>query len=196
MNGTAYDVIGVMPPGFSGEWVGAPVDFWVPLALASKVVPEVPQGATRVGLAGDRAPGAWCVHRAGDGRRSGQFIGRATAARLASRGFKIDEAALRQTVELVDASRGFSPQRKAFRQSLLILMAGVALLLIVACANLANLLMARSSSRQRELAVRLAVGAGRGRIARQMLTESALIAGLRRAGRIGHCGVGTACCRR
>jgi len=44
LNGTAYQVVGVMPQGFSGEAVGAPVDFWVPLALASQVVPELPQG--------------------------------------------------------------------------------------------------------------------------------------------------------
>jgi predicted permease len=178
LNGTAYDVVGVMPPGFSGEGVGTPVDFWVPLALASKVVPELPQGATGMGwrVIARLAPGL--------------SIEQATASALvsfrqsdregfASRGLKFDEAAAaaRISVELVDASRGVSPQRRAFRQSLLILMTGVALLLIVACANLANLLMARSSTRQRELAVRLAVGAGRGRIARQMLTESALIAG-------------------
>ncbi len=177
VHGTAYQVVGVMPPGFSGEGVGTPVDFWVPVALASKVVPELPQGASGM---------AWRVI----GRLApGLSIEQATAAALvsfrqsqreasASRGFKISEAAIAKiSVDLFDASRGVSPQRSAFRQSLLILMAGVALLLIVACANLANLLMARSSSRQRELAVRLAVGAGRGRIARQMLTESALIAG-------------------
>jgi predicted permease len=177
LNGTAYSVVGVMPPGFSGEGVGTPVDFWVPAALASKVVPELPQGARGM---------AWRVI----GRLApGVSIEQATAAALvsfrqsnregfASRGFTVNEAVIaRSSVELFDASRGVSPQRTAFRQSLLILMAGVALLLIVACANLANLLMARSSSRRRELAVRLAVGAGRGRIARQMLTESALIAG-------------------
>ena len=178
LNGTAYAVVGVMPPRFSGEGVGAPVDFWVPLALASTVVPELPQGATGM---------AWRVIAR---LAPGVSIEQATAAALVSfresdrqgftsRGLKYDEAAAaaRTSVELFDASRGVSPQRNAFRQSLLILMAGVALLLVVACANLANLLMARSSTRQRELAVRLAVGAGRGRIARQILTESALIAG-------------------
>ena len=178
LNGTDYDVVGVMPPGFSGEGVGAPVDFWVPLSLASSVAPEIPQGATGM---------AWRVIAR---LAPGLSIEQATPAALASfrhsdrqgfasRGLKFDEAsaAARVSVTLFDASRGVSSQRHAFRQSLLILMAGVALLLVVACANLANLLMARSSSRQRELAVRLAVGAGRGRVARQMLTESALIAG-------------------
>jgi predicted permease len=177
LNGTPYHVVGVMPPGFSGDEVGTPVDFWVPSTLASKVVPELPQGERGLPwrVIARLAPGA--------------SVERATAAALvsfrqadreasASRGIKVDTAAVaRISVELVDASRGVSRQRNSFRQSLLILMAGVTLLLIVACANLANLLMARSSSRQRELAVRLAVGAGRGRVARQMLTESALIAG-------------------
>jgi predicted permease len=177
LNGTAYDVVGVMPPGFFGEGVGAPVDFWLPVAFATKVVPELPQGARGM---------AWRVIAR---LTPGVSIEQATPAALvsfrqsnreasASRGFKTSEAAdAKVSVALFDASRGVSPQRHAFRQSLLILMAGVALLLIAACANLANLLMARSATRQRELAVRLAVGAGRGRIARQILTESALLAG-------------------
>jgi predicted permease len=177
LNGTAYDVVGVMPAGFSGEGVGAPVDFWVPLALASKVVPELPQGASAMAfrVIARLAPGVSIEQATPAALISFRQSARAASAR---RGFTINEAAnAKISVDLFDASRGVSPQRNAFRQSLLILMAGVALLLIVACANLANLLMARSSSRQRELAVRLAVGAGRGRIARQMLTESAVIAG-------------------
>lgn len=177
LNGTAYDVVGVMPPGFSGEGVGAPVDFWVPLTLASNVMPELPQGARGLSwrVIARLAPGVSVEQATAAALVSFRQSNRAA---FASRGVRINEAVIAQSsVELFDASRGVSPQRNAFRQSLLILMAGVALLLIVACANLANLLMARSSSRQRELAVRLAVGAGRGRIARQMLTESALIAG-------------------
>lgn len=176
LNGTTYDVIGVMPPGFAGEWVGVPVDVWVPFALASKVMPEVPQGP--------RAFPAHVIARLAPGMTSAQTASAMSIIYrqvlkddLTSRQIKFTEEQLAKAhTVLDDASRGYSPQRNGFRQSLLILMAGVALLLVVACANLANLLLARSSGRQRELAVRLAVGAGRSRIARQMLTESALIA--------------------
>lgn len=178
LNGVTFAIAGVMPAGFTGLRVGMPADVWVPFAHGSKVMPEVPE-ATRAFVArviGRIAPGL--------------SMAQATAAmdviyrqvlreELSRRGIKLDEAEFAKGfIELVDASRGVSPQRDAFRQSLLILMAGVALLLLVACANVANLLLARSAARQRELAVRLAVGAGRGRIARQMLTESALLASL------------------
>lgn len=176
LNGTTYDVIGVMPRGFTGEWVGQPVDVWVPFAFASKVMPEVPQGP--------RAFPAHVIARLAPDVTNPQA---ASAISLTYRELlKLDGAGRSQPIaddqlakahsELVDASRGYSPQRNSFRQSLVILMSGVALLLVVACANLANLQMARASARQRELAVRLAVGAGRSRIARQILTEGALVA--------------------
>lgn len=178
LNGGVFDIVGVMPPGFTGEVVGVPTDIWVPFALASTVMPEIPQAP--------RDFPARIFARLAPGWTNAQAT--AAISTLFTQ-LQIDDAAAHNVklsdgeiaslgVALMDASRGYSSQRANFRQSLLILMSGVALFLVVACANLANLLMARASTRQRELAVRLAVGAGRGRIARQMLSECLLIAAL------------------
>jgi putative ABC transport system permease protein len=164
LNGDAYTVIGLMPAGFdpranSDLNPGIPADVWVPLALVAKtagsgenisVIARLKPGVTREQL-----------------RSQMDIVTRDSRVRYP------DHVGQR----LVMSFRPYQAMIGAgMRPFLLVLLGAIGFVLLIACANVANLLLARGSSRGREIAVRVAVGASRVRLFRQLLTESLLIA--------------------
>jgi len=162
LDGNAYAVIGVMPASFA--FPTPQTQFWTPFVNLNR----------RLALGGELAPA--------DARR----IGGAMLARLA------DGVSMRAAAGEVDALLRAVPGGRSgvtydlgreqdelvasVRSALVVLMVAVAFVLLIACVNVTNLLLARTSGREREIAVRVALGAGRGRIVRHLLTESVMLA--------------------
>ena len=178
INGTTFAVSGVAPREFFGDVVGYETDLWFPIEEEPEVDPgrnylEKPNtfwlmlmGRLKPGVSLSQATTA--TNTLGLAILRDQVASASTAAEL--------NALAGKRISVQPAAGGFSRIRRNFSKPLFMLMSLVALVLLICCANVANLQLARAASRSREIGLRLAIGASRGRLVRQLMTESLALA--------------------
>lgn len=179
INGVPATIVGVNPRDFSGATEGFAPDIFLPLHLQPAVWPN--RYITDGSMVGD--PAAWWL----------SLVGRLAPSVSGARAQAVLNLALRDAVRntlpdrvhrdqpqlrMVDGSRGVDELGDRFGRPLRVLLTLTGFVLLLACVNLANLLLARADGRRREISVRLAIGAGGGRLARQLLTEALVLAAL------------------
>lgn len=188
LSGVPLTIIGIAPPGFAGLWSDNEADFWVPLTLQLPL--RYANNASRYGATDDDRSWlsqdlvSWLnVFARIPAHARSQAIAELVAANhagLVDLARTFDEAEARDNMTshtlVVEAlSRGFSGLRARFSEGLFAITGMVALVLIVMCANIANLLLARAAGNARDVGIRISLGASTGRLVRQGLTESLIL---------------------
>jgi predicted permease len=178
VNDVALTIVGVTPPGFRGDIVGQPLDFWLPMMMDPLIQPHMnvlnDRAWSWVVMMGRLAPGVTL-----DKARQEISAIEANAIREHLSGLELsqfEEALKGNPIQVVSGARGFSERRAEYAKALWVLMVAVGLVILVVCANVSSLMLARIVARRREMTVRMTLGAGRGRLIQQMLVEGALLA--------------------
>jgi predicted permease len=182
LNGTPFTVVGVAAPKFGGTNAGLLTQLWSPVNARTAMNVDWPQdlkneryhwfylfGRLKPGTTIDRAQAEMRVLH--DQRKQEELRGE-----FFSKFPDTKDRFLRQSLSIVPADRGLSNLRFTFERPLIVLQWLVGVVLLIACTNVAGLLLARSAARQREIAIRSALGASRGQVIRQLFVESTILA--------------------